>query len=281
VISRTLRDPKDRAIAGFGSAITASIAQSDSGLERWQKEALGVGATYKKVMRRDPFFETKIPPHRALRFKVQSEGQIYRSLIKVKDWLIKMPSVADARPAQCLGCAGASRPAGKKLVIHGDGTRERQLRGPMTPDGIPELIGVLARRYECQRCGACMLVVPSEVLAHRQYTACAIGLALAKWSAGATEAAVRQCVSPLKFIGDAAFEKWVTLRRWAAAAVGGLKARLFRGASSRQAPEAFTLRQHAERTAGALVALAPPGFERLQAAFIGGGLHRPPRPLVS
>jgi ferredoxin len=230
---------------------------------------------------RFPGRATKISPHRALRLKVQSEDHICRSLIKVKDWLHQMPSVADARPAQCMGCGAASRPAGKNLVVHGDGTRERQLRGPMTPDGVPELISVVGRRYECQSCGACMLVVPSEVLARRQYCASAIGLALAKWSSGATEAAVRLCVSPLKVVGNAAVAKWVTLRRWAEAAAGGLKARLFCGASSRQAPEGFTLRQHAERTAAALATLAPPGLGALHSAFVGGGLHRPPRPLFS
>lgn len=212
---------------------------------------------------------------------MQSQEQICRSSIKVKEWLIQMPSVSAARPAQCLGCGAASRPVGKRLVVHGDGTRERQLRGPMTAAGVPQSFGVLARRYECQGCGACMLVVPSEVLPHRQYTACAIGLALAKWSSGDSEAAVRDCVSPLRIIGDAAFAKWITLRRWAAAAAGGLKARLFRGASTRQAPEGFTLRQHAERTAASLAALAPPGFDLTQAAFVGGGVHRPPRPLFS
>ena len=55
---------------------------------------------------------------------------------------------------------------------------------------------VRARRYECQRCGACMVVVPREILARRLYTACAIGLALAMWALlGATEAAVRSRVS--------------------------------------------------------------------------------------
>jgi hypothetical protein len=61
------------------------------------------------------------------------------------------------------------------------------------------------------------------------------------------------------------------LRRWAAAAAGGC---LF--ATSRASPKDFTLRQHAERAAAALGALAPPGLRPGRAAFVGAALHRPP-----
>jgi len=130
---------------------------------------------------------------------------------------------------------------------------------------------VRARRYECQRCGACMLVVPREILPRRLYTACAIGLALALWALlGMTEAAVRTRVSPFAVVGAAACDGWITLRRWAADASRG---RLL--ATSRASPEAFTLRQHAERAAAGLEALAPPGHARHHAAFAGAAVHRP------
>lgn len=117
-----------------------------------------------------------------------------------------------------------------------------------------------------------MLVVPREILARRLYTGCAIGLALALWALfGATEAAVRARISPLTVVGDAACGGWITLRRWAADAAGG---RLL--ATSRAPPSGFTLRQHAERAAAGLEALAPSGLARELAAFVGGGLHRPP-----
>jgi hypothetical protein len=61
------------------------------------------------------------------------------------------------------------------------------------------------------------------------------------------------------------------LRRWAVDATCG---RLF--AMSRASPKEFTLRQHAERAAAALGALAPPGLRSDRAAFVGAGLHRPP-----
>lgn len=123
---------------------------------------------------------------------MRSKERICRSSLGVKAWQAEMPSVSVARPSQCHGCGAASRPTGLNLVIHGDGTRDRQVRGPETADGRPSSTIVRARRYECQRCGACMLVVPREILPRRLYTASAIGLALALWALlGATEAVVR------------------------------------------------------------------------------------------
>jgi len=63
------------------------------------------------------------------------------------------------------------------------------VRGPSRAGGSPELTSVRARRYECQDCGACMVVVPRELLPRRLYTASAIGFALALWALlGTTEA---------------------------------------------------------------------------------------------
>ncbi len=203
---------------------------------------------------------------------MRSEDKICRSSLGVKDWLAEMPSVSVARPSRCRGCGAAARPLGRTLVLHGDGTRERQVRGPATADAAPTLTSVLGRRYECQRCGACMLVVPREILPGRLYTASAIGLALALWALlGATETAVRSRVSPFTVVGTTACGGWVTLRRWAADTASG---RLF--GSSRASPAHFTLRKHAERAAAALVARAPAGLGGAHAAFAGGALHRPP-----
>ncbi len=183
-----------------------------------------------------------------------------------------MPSPSEVRPAQCMGCGAASRPHGGRLVVHGDGTRERQVRGPLTAGGSPELTSVLARRYECQSCGACMVVVPRELLPRRLYTASAIGLALALWALlGMTEAAVRTRVSPLAFVGAAAQDTWVTLRRWAGATAEGC---LFATVSSRAPPSArLSRRRQAERAAAGLVARAPAGMGTEAAAFAGAALH--------
>jgi hypothetical protein len=97
-------------------------------------------------------------------------------------------------------------------------------------------------------------------------------LALAMWALlGATETTVRARISPFEVVGAAACESWSTLRRWAADAARG---QLF--ATSRASPKDFTLRQHAERAAAALGALAPAGLSASDGAFVGGALHRPP-----
>jgi hypothetical protein len=144
--------------------------------------------------------------------------------------------------------------------------------GPGEADGTPALTTIRARRYECQLCGACMIVVPSEILPGRLYSGPAIALALALWALfGLASAAVRTRISPFSVVGAAAVNRWITLRRWATDAREG---RLFWG--SRAAPKDFTLRQHAERTAASLRALAPAGLELADAVFAGGALHRPP-----
>jgi hypothetical protein len=127
-----------------------------------------------------------------------------------------MPSTSEARPSRCCGCGAASRPPGANLVVHGDGTRERQVRGPASAQDEPQLGTVRVRRFECQLCGACMIVVPRELLPRRLYTASAIGLALALWSLmGGTEVTTRKRVSPFAIVGAAAASRWMTLRRWA------------------------------------------------------------------
>jgi hypothetical protein len=130
---------------------------------------------------------------------------------------------------------------------------------------------VRARRYQCQRCGTCMLVVPGEVLRRRLYTAPAIGLALALWALlGLTASGVRARVSPFAVVGAAAAGRWTTLRRWARETIGG---RLF--PTWRSPPEDFTLRKHAERAAAMLRALAPPDLPVADAVFAGAAVHRP------
>jgi ferredoxin len=183
-----------------------------------------------------------------------------------------MPSVSAVRPARCRGCGAASQPLGRNVVVHGDGTRERQVWGPCTPGGAPALTAIRARRYECQRCGACMVVVPSDVLPGRLYNGPAIALALALWAVlGKTAAMVRARISPFPIIGATAAVGWITLRRWA---LDAGRRRLF--ATSRAAPADFTARKHAERAASAVLALAPPGLDFEHAVFAGGALHRPP-----
>lgn len=201
---------------------------------------------------------------------MRSDQRICRSALSVKAWLAEMPSVSVVRPAQCPCCGAASRPAGGNLVVHGDGTRERQVRGPHAVGAPAAMVTVRARRYECQRCGTCMVVVPGEVLPRRLYTASAIGLALALWALlGRTAAQVRAEVSPFAVVGVATAGRWTTLRRWARDV-----ARRQLLAGSRASPENFTLRQHAERAAAMVRALVPSNVPMAEAVFAGAALHR-------
>lgn len=119
----------------------------------------------------------------------------------------------EARPSHCVGCGVASCVLGERLALHGHGTVARQIRGPPAVDGEPEVSVVDARRFECQRCGVVMTVVPREVLHGVLYAASVIGLALflygvEKLSARAVRA--RLSMFPAQ---DASTPGWPALRR--------------------------------------------------------------------
>ena len=48
----------------------------------------------------------------------------------VKNWLLRKPTVKEARPGRCPRCHCASRPTGSALGLHGHGLRDRQVLGP-------------------------------------------------------------------------------------------------------------------------------------------------------
>lgn len=127
---------------------------------------------------------------------------------------------------------------------------------------------ITGRRYRCVRCSALVLVVPREVLPRRQYSAAAIGFALALWGlVQATALAVRLRVNPATTLGFDAMTGWVTLRRWAKAVKQG---RLF--ASVPAAGPSATLRGVAALAATALAASADSTTRHLpleQRAFFG------------
>ena len=92
--------------------------------------------------------------------KKRSPPRILSSCFSINSWLHQMPSVEEARPSQCPDCDEPSRPVGAPLNIQGHGQRERQVRGPLEPDGLPVQVVLMLRRYLCQRCGATMTVGP-------------------------------------------------------------------------------------------------------------------------
>jgi len=153
-------------------------------------------------------------------------------------------------------------------VLHGHGRRERQVWGPATPDGPPELRSTWVRRFLCKRCKATMTVAPRELLTKRLYSAAAIALALALFAlAGLPLHEVRERVSPwAAVVGYAAAASWRSVPRWTEAVREG---RLF---EVRRPPEEWTPRQVAERTATTLAARAPSSpvpVDLVAAAFRG------------
>jgi ferredoxin len=202
---------------------------------------------------------------------IQSNGSVVQSAVELKCWMKQTPSVEEVRPSHCPGCGLSSRPVGEGLLLHGHGTRERQVRGPLEPDGEPQLVVIEVRRYLCRGCGLAMTVVPRATVHKRLYSAAAIALALALWTlAQMPEATVRERISPWKVISPTnAPVMWTTLKRWARAI---RHRRLF--PSLKPAPPDWTLRRVAERAAMGLSARAPPSpGETLWAQAFAGAAH--------
>lgn len=140
----------------------------------------------------------------------------------LKSWQQRLPAVGEVRPERCPVCGRASCPVGAPLVLHGHGTREREIRGPVAPGQPPVSVPVTVRRYRCLPCSAVLTVVPRSMLARRRYSAAAISLALALWGLLlATAAEVRRQVNPDQVVGATAAAGWATLRRWARAVKQG------------------------------------------------------------
>lgn len=100
------------------------------------------------------------------------------------------------------------------MVVHGQGLLHRQVRGVLEVDGAPGVVVIAVRRYECQRCGAVMTVVPAGMLARRQYSASSIALALYLWLvAGLSDEQVRAEVCAWRVRGRSA-RGWAQLYRW-------------------------------------------------------------------
>lgn len=86
--------------------------------------------------------------------------------------------------------------------------------GPATARGTPAQQLLRVRRYRCRSCAAVLLVGPRGLVPRRWYGAGGIAVALARLALGETHAAVREAVSPLRWRGVAATERWITLVRW-------------------------------------------------------------------
>jgi hypothetical protein len=100
----------------------------------------------------------------------------------------------------------------------GHGIRERQMLGPCTVEGRPEVLILRLRRYRCRHCGVIVTSAPAGLLRYVLYGAVAIALALGLWAhARQSGVRVRARVSPWK-AGTERWHGWRSLRRWARSA---------------------------------------------------------------
>ncbi len=188
----------------------------------------------------------------------------------VKGWQEQPPAVDQVRPKHCLWCEAPSQPVGQRLNVVGHGRRQRQLWGPLAPQGPPRLVLVWVRRFLCLLCGQSMTVWPPSVVPRRYYSGSAILLALALWAVvGLPSLTVRQQVSPWQVVGDSV-QNWASLGRWVRAVQGG---RLFAGAVPRQWGES-TLRQAGARIVLVMAGgpLSEPPDKRAHRAFYAGAV---------
>jgi hypothetical protein len=131
------------------------------------------------------------------------------------------------------------------------------------------MIEIAARKYECQRCGAVMTVVPAGVLATRQYSAPSIALAMYLWLVeGLSDIAVRERVCAWRVRGRSGGRGWAQLYRWVRAAPS-----LF--ALPRPVRLAGSARESAGRVLAAVTALGPPRRVAMPSRlFAGAALAR-------
>jgi hypothetical protein len=188
-------------------------------------------------------------------------SRIVHHALDVKGWIASPPSAGSARPAACVDCGEASRPAGGRLGLHGHGLRDRQVRGPLDADGPSTTVVVACRRYLCVACGAILTVVPRGVAPRRHYGHAAIAMALALWAiVGEPVGGIRRRVCAWRHSHEPG-TRWPTLRRWARAArdAGG--------------DGGVTLEAAAARAAQIAIGRAPPEARhgpRWAQAFAGG-----------
>gem|GEM_PF-3374106 len=147
-----------------------------------------------------------------------STNFVLRADVCVKEWMKEIPSTEDVRPSRCPNCEVAAAPPGQNLNLHGHGTRERLVLGPISFQAFlaasPERVTVQIRRYQCQVCETTMTVLPRQVRPHCLYLDLAVVGALALWvhqPFGFRVDSIRAWISPQ--VTDSS--GWRQMRRWA------------------------------------------------------------------
>ena len=171
--------------------------------------------------------------------------------VEVKSWEKSLPGVRELRPACCPVCGTPGVCRGGLVVLHGHGTRGRQVWGPPRPAGEAVVLSVQQRRYACQNCDAVIVVRPRGLLPRKRYGAGAIAMAMWLWGVEQlSDAIVRAQIALRATRGLSRPERWTTLRRWAACVRRGELWETVR------VQDEWTLRACAERAARTVAALA-------------------------
>ena len=184
-------------------------------------------------------------------------------MLGVKDSLDGPPDIDAVRPAQCPGCAAASRPVGESIVIIGHGVRRRGLVWKSGVGNVIHELELSVRRFLCRACGVTITVLPCVVMGGIRYALDAIAFCLGTWFAGdATAAELRELFC------DEPHIDWPQLRRWA------MRIRLPEGRRPGRGPP----KRHAGRVAQIYAGCAPPqsreGLTLAQRAFLGAAYVR-------
>lgn len=198
----------------------------------------------------------------------RSPSRVVHSSVDVKSWAERLPSVDQVRPAHCPGCGCSSGPVGKRMMLVGHGTRQRQVRGPLAPGATALHTVIRTRRYRCRGCGAIVIVLPRGVVAGRHFGAGAIGLALHGWSMEK-----RSLDQVREALGGRDEERrgWPAARRWVDAIQAG---RMF-GEHVRPCPTGWSRVCIAEHVVSTLLDLGRPVANSDDAevqVFMGAGL---------
>jgi hypothetical protein len=162
----------------------------------------------------------------------------------------------------CPCCEAPGAPLGGRLGLVGHGIRQRQMLGPRTAEGRPEVLILHLRRYRCRHCGVIVTSAPAGLLRYVLYGAVAIALALGLWAhARQSGVKVRARVSPWR-AGTERWHGWRSLWRWARSAAARLWPGLQVAAVEARQQALLVVTQLAARAAeasGAIVVLACSG----------------------
>lgn len=155
---------------------------------------------------------------------------------------------------------------GGQLGMHGHGTRERQVRGPLWLGESSVVHVLVVRRYRCTNCGATVTVTPPDVLRGRLYLASAMAVAMVMLGVRRKpERAVRQKLCAWRTWGEGSATRWDALRDWVAAVREGRLVRCVR-----RPPADWPPWRVAERAGTTVAARGPPGAASLEAAAFEG-----------